>query len=282
MNISELFPDEDYRFHMGLERGTPEEFFKATAANAAVISERQRWLLSEPNVYSACLPQCPPLLDECIALARNWRTLSDSECADLMVRPSPVQRCLLLGEIWEPDFLLLDADAKGAFHLVGGCVAFPSSWTLEEKIGMPIELIHGPVPGLNAQLGRSIHSFLSKLSPGDMLLRHNWGLSRSSELNQHPKRILPRLDAAVSLTEVWLRVERQALLRLPQSRGILFGIRIEMHSLAELLPDRLAVNRLARLLKTMPVEVAAYKGLASARERLIGLLERGEQSVAAR
>ncbi|HWN97077.1 MAG TPA: heme-dependent oxidative N-demethylase subunit alpha family protein [Methylomirabilota bacterium] len=275
MNFSELFPDEDYRFHMALQRGTTEEFFKPTSANAALMAERRRWLRSEPRVYSACLPECSSLLNECIALALGWRTLSESECAAVMAQPAPAQRCLRLGEIWEPDFLLLHPDATGAFHLLGGCVAFPSSWSLEEKIGKPIEAIHGPVPGLNAQLGRSIHSFLGKLSAGETRLRHNWGLSRSPELNQHPNRALPRLDASVQLNEVWLRVERQALVRLPHTAGILFGIRIEMHPLTELRRDALAAARLVRALRTMRIETAVYKGLASSRERIIDLLERG-------
>ena len=94
-----------------------------------------------------------------------------------------------------------------------------------------MEFIHGPVPGLNAQLGRSIDTFLAKLTPGAAWLRHNWGLSRSPELNQHPSRPLPRLDDSAALADAWLRVEQQALMALPASGGVLFAIRIAMHPL---------------------------------------------------
>ena len=103
-------------------------------------------------------------------------------------------------------------------------------------------------------------------------LRHNWGLSRSPELNQHPSRPLPRLDKSVTLADVWLRVEQQALVSLPASGGVLFGIRISMHLLAEVKQDATTAGRLARALRTMPAAVAAYKGLATARECVADLL----------
>ena len=272
MNLSELFADEDYRFHMGLRRGSATEFFAPTVRHDSLVEERRRWLRQEPKTYSVFLPESAALLDECVALARDWGNITPEEQSPLVALNAPHERGLRLGEIWEPDFLLLRPDAVGRFQLVGGCVCFPSSWSLTEKIGQPMEFIHGPVPGLNAQLGRSIDAFLTKLTPGAAWLRHNWGLSRSSELNQHPSRHLSRLDASVAMSEVWLRVERQALVALPASGGVLFAIRIEMHSLAEVKRDVTTAVRLARALRTMPAEVAAYKGLATARERVADML----------
>jgi hypothetical protein len=272
MNLSELFADEDYRFHMGLRRGSAAEFFTPTAGHDTLVAERGRWLRKEPQTYSAFLPESESLLDECISLARGWESITPEQHLSLDALKPPHERGLRLGEIWEPDFLLLRPDATGRFQLVGGCVCFPSSWSLAEKIGQPLEFIHGPVPGLNAQLGRSIDAFLSKLTPGTAWLRHNWGLSRSPELNQHPSRPLPRLDGSVAQSEVWLRVEQQALVALPTSGGVLFAIRIAMHSVAEVKRDAITTERLARALRTMPAEVAAYKGLATARERVADLL----------
>lgn len=263
MNLADLFADEDYRFQMGMRRGSPAEFFQPTAQHDAIVAERQRWLRSEPEKYSALLPEGVAPLEECLSLARAWGTISSNAACG---------GCVQLGETWEPDFLMLKPDAAGKFQLVGGCLCFPSSWSLAEKIGRPLEFIHGPVPGLNAQLGRSIDSFLSRLTPGVAWLRHNWGLSRSPELNQHPSRALPRLDDSVSLAEVWLRVEQQALVALPQSRGVLFGIRVTSHALAEVKRDVTATERLARALRTMPEPMAAYKGIAPARARIMALL----------
>lgn len=272
INWAELFPDEDYRFHMGLRRGAPGEYFRAGAERAELCAERQRWLQQSPSTYSALLPAGEPLLAETIRLAREWNNLSSEQMEQLAGAPNAHDRCVQLGGMWEPDFLLLQADAAGEFQLVGGCVCFPSSWSLAEKIGHPMASIHGPVPGLNASLGRSIDTFLVRLTPGSAWLRQNWGLSRSPERNQHPARLLPRLDATVDPSELWLRVEEQALVALPQSRGVLFTIRIRTEPLAAVRAERDAASRLARALRSMSPEVAAYKGLAAARERIIQLL----------
>ena len=92
-------------------------------------------------------------------------------------------------------------------------------------------------------------------------------------MNQHPARALPRLDASVTPPEVWLRVEQQALAALPRSGGVLFGIRIAMHPLAEVKQDATATRRLAHALRTMPEPVAHYKGLSAARGRILELLD---------
>ena len=278
MSLADLFPEDDFRFHMGVQRGDGD-FFKPTERHAELIAERQRWLRAEPEHYSAFLPEAASLLEGCIEVALAAHAFSKDEHAVVNSCSDSVGRCRCLGEILEPDFLLLKADANGALRLVGGCVVFPSSWSLAEKVGKPIESIHAPVPTLNAQLGRSIHSFLGRLAPGVVWLRHNWGLSRSPELNQHPRRAVPRLDASVNASDVWLRIERQAFVSLPRSGGILFAIRIRMHSLADVSANSAAVKGLLRALQTMPPEIARYKGLAGARERIIELLQEGPKQL---
>jgi hypothetical protein len=235
------------------------------------------------------LPVGVPLLEAALDFARTEGTLpptfngqsgSDQpatcnpqpETPNLQPATGNLQPLSSLGTSWEPDFLLLKLDSESRMRLLAGCVCFPSSWSLTEKIGHPIETIHGVVPGLNDAIGKQIHSFLSKLRPGVAWLRANWGLSRSPELNQHPHRKLPRLDANVSSEEVWLRVEHQALVALPRTQGVLFGIRIAVHPLLALREDRLIAERLSRALRTMPEPMAQYKGIAPVRDRVLTLL----------
>jgi dimethylamine monooxygenase subunit A len=272
MTLADLFPDEDYRFHMRFARGSVEEFFRPTPQNGDILAQRRHWLDTAPGVCAAVLPEGAPLLDEARALARQQGT-TPRAAFDHGTPPDPWLRCVQLGKVWEPDFLLLKADASGSVRLLAGCVCFPSSWSLAEKIGKPIEIIHDVVPGLNASIGDQIQTFLTRLRPGTAWLRANWGLSRSPELNQHPDRRLPRLDAAVTPDEVWLRVEYQALAALPQSQGVLFGIRIAVHSLCEIRANAEIAPRLARALRTMPEPVAQYKGIAKARAGVLKLLE---------
>jgi dimethylamine monooxygenase subunit A len=266
MTLEEIFPDDDYRFQMRFERGEPADFFARSARSETVLAERRRWLRSDPETYAAILPPGEALLDEMVELAHEWNGFALPGLA------TASEKCLALGEFWEPDFLLLTSDADRAIRLYGGCLCAPSSWRLNDKLGQPIEFIHGPVPGLNAYIGATINKFLAALKPGLASLRHNWGLSRSPELNQHPDRALPLLDATVSAEEVWLRVEHQALIALPKSGGILFGIRVVNYSLNEVKANQLAAGRLGRALETMPEEMARYKNLAKARGRILHLL----------
>jgi len=272
MTLAELFPDTDYRFNFRFERGSISEFFRPTTQREQLLALRRFWLQTAPQTYAALLPEGAPLLEATISLARAEETLSEDSASALVSQAAPWQRCLELGAAWEPDFLLLKPDPQGALRLVGGCVCFPSSWSLTEKLAHPVETIHGVVPGLNSALGKQIDGFLKKLRPGAAWLRANWGLSRSPELNQHPNRNLPRLDAGVALEEVWLRIEHQILTALPQTDGVLFGIRIAVHPLTEIRADPLLGPRLIRALQTIPEPMAKYKNLADARARLIELL----------
>lgn len=266
MKLEELFPDRDYRFQLRFERGEPADFFARTANHDALLAERRRWLRDEPQTCAALLPPGEALLEEVVELAKVWNGFSPENST------TSWQKCLTLGEFWEADYLLLKAEADREIRLYGGCLCFPSSWRLSDKLGKPIEFIHGPVPGLNAGIGAAIHKFLANLKPGAASLRHNWGLSRSAELNHHPDRILPQLDATVRVDEVWLRVEEQALVALPKTGGILFGIRVGNHSLGEVKANKVAVAGLCRALETMPEEMARYKNLAATRGRIVHLL----------
>lgn len=265
MSLARYFPEEDYRFTLRVERGEPREFFAPTAPGPGLRAERCRWLGEAPGRHAAALPEGAPVLEEAAGLFQAWTGAGAAGDGNAAV--------VEWGRRLEPDWLLLARDEEGAFRLVAGCVCFPSSWSLEEKMGRRLEEIHGVVPGLNAQVGRPVAGFLGKLAPGIAWLRANWGLSRSPELNQHPERRLPRLDATVTAGEVWLRIERQALVALPASGGVLFGIRMDVHSLAEVQAEPAARAGLRRALQTMPGAMAEYKGLATARERLLTLLE---------
>ena len=109
-------------------------------------------------------------------------------------------------------------------------------------------------------------------SPGPAWLRTNWGLTANPELNQHPALGLPKLTPKVDLANMWFRVERQALVALSETGGILFGIRLEVVPLAKLRENQVARDGLLEALNTVPEEIADYKNLVLARERLIELL----------
>lgn len=273
MDLSDLFSEKGFHFSTRFQRGEPAAFFQATEAHDALIEERRRWLSEEPGACAGLQPDGEPLIEETIELARGWGCAVEGKEAG-GAGPEPLNRCMGLGRVLEPDFLLLKPGEDAMSRLLGACVCFPSSWAVEEKMGRSIDFIHGVVPGLNEAIGGKIRNFLRRLRPGVAWLRANWGLSRSPALNQHPRRGLPELDANAALDEIWLRVERQALAALPESGGVLFGIRIETCALSVLRKDSSAAAGLVRDLETMPDAMAEYKRISSVRARVIALLQR--------
>lgn len=256
-----------YRFQMQFGKTAFASFFGHSSGRDQVLRERRWWLNDAEERYLRILPPAEPLLDETMQMALQHQTIAQP----FGKSSTPASLARQLGETWEPDYLLLTRDSQG-IRLAGACVVFPSSWSLEEKMGQTIEEIHEVVPTLNPALGRQIQTFLEKLKEGTVWTRSNWGLSHSAELNQHPHRRLPRLHAAVHLDEVFFRVEEQALLALPRTHGILFGIRIRMLPLSQFASN--SVEKLRLALQTMPADIAEYKGIAPARERLLHLLAR--------
>lgn len=267
-DLAALFPPGDYRFQMRMVRGEIRDFFGARDSNGAILPERRRLLAEEPSRYSAMRPEAVALLAEWVELATAAGIAGAAIQAGEATAGEVLRR---LGCGFEPDLLFLRPQG-GEFQLVAGCVCFPSSWSLEEKIGKPLSDIHSPVPGLNAQLAAPINQFLHRLAPGIAWCRENWGLSASPARNQHPSRCTPRLTAEATLEGTWLRVERQALVALPGSGGVCFGIRVESHPLTVVQADAQACEGLRRALETMPSAMADYKGIAVARARLVGLL----------
>lgn len=268
-DLVDLFSDEQYGFRMRMRRRSIRDYFRLSPEADAVLSERRRWLETQPECCFAFSSEGYNLAREAVALLS----------AEGVVHPSLLPnelgadgQFLAASRQLEPDLVLLRPDATGSFLMVAGAVCFPSSWSLGEKMGRPLHEIHAPVPGLNERLGLSISHFLRRMSAGGAWCRENWGLSSSPELNQHPSRMLPRLAETVMIDRVWLRVERQALVVLPETHGILFAIRVEVSPLGVVAAHAGCRTGLRRALETMPEPVARYKGLGIARRRLIALL----------
>jgi hypothetical protein len=255
--MDNLFYPGKFEFRMGLERGEPARFFRSHTGDDALLAQRQKILTDHPERHSVLLPEGEPLLAEFARLLADWGTAA---------KPPT------LGQDLAPDFLLLAPNAAGMPVLLGGCVCFPSSWAFEEKVGRPLDWIHAVVPTLNKKLGEKARGFLTKMPVGQAWLRANWGLTASPALNQHPALGLPVLTPDIGLGDVWFRIERQALVALPETGGILFGIRLEVFPLAEVRANEPARLGLLEALQTMPDAIADYKNLTAARPRLIELL----------
>jgi hypothetical protein len=278
MNLSQLhdlFPDADFGFSMKMRPGSAAEFFRKTESAAEVLEERKQWLSSGTSHYLAAEPESGPLVRALARMAAKW------DSAHLSVgspESSPIEPLIHLGRCWEPDVLLLAPNQGGRFILQAGCVCFPSSWALQEKLGQPLEVIHGVVPGLNLDVGNRIQTFLTKMKPGAGWFRSNWGISSSPERNQHPSRRVNRLGSDTRPQSTWVRIEHQVLTPLDDGDGILFGIRLEIVAMPEFRRDPVLRAGLSRALATMPDAMAEYKNLQRVRPALLSFLNEGSET----
>jgi dimethylamine monooxygenase subunit A len=257
-----LFPDADYRWSMNLRPGDARDFFSGSRDAGSILGQRRRQLAEDGGHYAVLPATAADLIDEAIEQFGIWQGRQFGDAFDAAAS-------------LEPDWVLLRPDAEGVFRVEAGVVCFPSHWSLPDKVGMPLEAVHGPVPRLNEALGRQVGTFLAKLAPGTQWERENWGLSGNAELDHHPRHGHPRLSGEETPDRVWIRLERQLLVRL-SGGGILFGIHLSNHRLDEVagLSEDLP-KRISRALKTMPEESANYKGLLGARSGIAASLEAG-------
>lgn len=181
--------------------------------------------------------------------------------------------------------LILMRRGEDGWRLAAGSLCFPSSWSLLEKFGKPLQQIHEPVPGFGpgTRPADVINRMFDGLQ-GQAVERYNWSI-QSGDALYHPLSNIERIDRATSRptrfpdgdvkTHAFIRVERQTLRKLPASRDILFTIRIHLDPLAVLArhPDRatLAASFAAQL-EALDVAQLDYKGLTSDRDRLIAVL----------
>ena len=269
-----LLPDEDFRPRMGLRSGDAHRFFRSSTE--PLLRIRGESLDRAAEKYSAATQEGLPWVIEAVTHMAGW---ADSlQTTDF---PSDVLTlCDWAGRRIEADWVLLSPDATQHHPVSAGVVCFPSSWSLSAKLGRHMSAVHEPVPALNQRLGNSIDSFLACLEPSAAWERDNWGLCSSPQLDQHPDNASSPLLSTATLSSTWLRWEHQLLIRLPETRSILFGIRVTTHRLDELIEIPGVAERLIRALRTMPDTMATYKGLSHCRCNLIDQLAQETQRAA--
>jgi dimethylamine monooxygenase subunit A len=256
VTLESLFSRNGYRAMMGLKRLKPEEYF-GNRGPAQILQQRNRLLETRSREFV-----CEP--------ARKEDYEAVLQFAGAFERVSHARTFRELGNIWEPDFVLLHVQKSA--EIVGGCVCFPTGWSLEEKQDRALSFAHAPVPELNSQLGQSLERFFSHLQPADCYQRANWSLTSSMQMNQRPQDDIPEIRSDCDPTRTFLRVEWQALASIDSHR-VLFGIRVYHLTLESVRFQREAAQLLAENLRTMPEEMLRYKRLAACRDRIVRLMD---------
>lgn len=219
-----------------------DDWLRVDEAFAAQMAERDRLLAGMPDQVHALMPQGVPAATELYArvLARLAAQPGYGVRPDEVLRPDgvtvpldPSQPLLTLGRLVQEDLCLLEA--VGDEHvLTGANLCFPASWTLAQKIGRPLSVIHIPVPSYDDGITRRVQRMFDAIRPEQPLWRGN------SLLYDDPTLFQPRLEGVPRprpVARTYLRSERQCLLRLAETRAVVFTIHTYVLRRSDLPPD---------------------------------------------
>ncbi|MEO5680122.1 MAG: heme-dependent oxidative N-demethylase subunit alpha family protein [Acidimicrobiales bacterium] len=235
---------------VGLRPLSPERWLEQ--ADPGELAAKVAILDAHPEAV-AWLPGSEPAQAELAGVLAAW--------------PATMAGC---GRAVVDDLCLLDADTLA---LVAGAVAAPNRWRLADKLGAPPSAVHRGVPGYAGRLADHVDRVLRALAPGRAVERRSWAVLDDPTLHQPgPTAAVPE---AADPDRLWLRVERQALRRLPVTGAVAFAIRTRQWRLDELVahPDQAA--GLAAALRSTPDDLAGYKGVDAVRPRLLAWLDGG-------
>jgi dimethylamine monooxygenase subunit A len=182
------------------------------------------------------------------------------------------------GRLVQEDLCLIQNREEGPVF-TAATLCFPSRWRLLEKIGKPLAAVHGPVPRYSERLRGPVDRFMQHLKSGPIVSRLNWSLLDDPALFQPSGKW--RVKASEEITgenagsRVYLRVERQTLRRLPTTGAVLFGIRVHVYPLDQIIdrPERAVV--LIGAIDALPADIQHYKSLLPFRQAVLEWLSAG-------
>lgn len=278
-------------FEIGLKRLDLNDWIEPDAHLAAYLDQKDRLAAVHPEEVFAAERGSEAAQAEVLALLVDhlpkrfpqiYRHSGDTieiipagRRIELQADEAPLR---IASRLVQEDLLILQRGEDG-WRLTAASLSFPSSWRLADKIGRPMDEIHSPVPGFGAgsRPADLIARMFDHLQPAVPVLRWNWSLYGDDRLF-HPESADPdtlRFGNGARPENIFLRVERQTLRKLPGSGGILFTIHIFVDPLSALERHAdaatIAVALIAQL-KALSAEQLAYKGLTLERDRLVARL----------
>lgn len=222
------------------------EWLEVDEAFAGQMALRDRLIAERPDAVHGLLPAAGAAAGELYDLILpRLPALGFAEGSGGMRRPDgvvvPLDRScplLTLGRLCQADFCLLQPGDQGEHLLTGAILCFPSGWRLAEKLGRPMLRIHAPVARYTDDIGRRVQRLLDAIRPEAPLWRANAHLSAAPLFNPLPED--HHRDGPDRTEAAWIRSERQCLLRLPESRAVVFSIHTRRVPLDRLTADQRA------------------------------------------
>ncbi|MEM8592944.1 MAG: DUF3445 domain-containing protein [Pseudomonadota bacterium] len=126
-----------------------------------------------------------------------------------------------LAGLIQEDIVILEKRG-GAHVMTAALLCFPASWLLAEKIGRPMAVIHEPVAEIDTRMDRQIERVFEAVRADRPMWRYNQLWYHDAALFQ-PRSAGDRREKPKGQGD-YLRTERQCLVRMPETGGLIFSI----------------------------------------------------------
>jgi hypothetical protein len=195
-----------------------------------------------------------------------------------------VEPLAAISQFLEEDFILLQ-QIDGQDQITAASNAYSSSGRIVSSVGRSIPWAHKFVPTLNEQLGPRIDRVLGNIKVDAPVDRFNWLLtpiaSRLFPEDPHAANTaaVDNINAALVADPsrageiLWIRVERQTLLRLPESGALAFSIYTYSDPLSSIARDRESLEAMHRLIGSYSEDRMNYAAMAPIRVPVLKWLE---------
>jgi len=174
------------------------------------------------------------------------------------------------------DVLLLapqEMDNGTVWILKAASLAFPSHWVLAEKMNLPMAAIHSPVPGYGDVLAGPVDRFFTAMLTGPISQRRNWALQIDDGLFTPSRFDHAPITTDEIASRLFVRVERQTLLKLPVTGWIIFTIQTAIAPIGIWQDDQPALDDLAALIAAMTPAERDYRGVNDYLQQLLDWVE---------
>ncbi|MAM13440.1 MAG: hypothetical protein CML23_23910 [Rhizobiaceae bacterium] len=269
-------------FSIGLSQIATTDWLEAEGDLGRYLDEKRQFLEADPDAIFRAAPDSLAAQQEALELIvrhlgdehRDTHRLDGAmmsmaghtvDIADGTMPP------LMRAGLLIADDLAILTRHDGHWHLSAGFIAFPSSWSLAEKAGRPMDEVHADVPGFQGGTRNAamVTRIFDNLKPDLPAERFNWSFKGSNALAMPVSKHLPEdpFRPVRPIGDNVLRVERQTLRRLPETGAILFTIKIHADPLAMVRrhPENHAIAAaMLKQLDGLTAEERAYKGMKDA------------------
>ena len=215
------FADGSPKFQPGLRRIEPVNWLLPDTEADIALEAKAKLFAERPNETFVALAGSEPGQKEACSLVE--------QALGQVCSPTSEPGLLAASRLVSDDLCLMERQGEH-WVLRAASLAAPTHFSLADTLGKSLENLHQPVPDGTPALAGKISKMFDQVPPGAVFERFNWTIQLGNTRfmpDAAPMRAQALLTAPEQASKVLhLRVERQTILRLPKTLGVLFCIRI--------------------------------------------------------